>query len=49
MRKVKEVIDKSTPYRNLGATMIKAPIKATSEPKAVSTKGKEDLRAKGGK
>lgn len=49
MRKVKEVSDKSTPYRSLGSNMIKAPVKAPNEPKCAKTCGKEDLRAKGGK
>ena len=48
MRKVKETTDKSTPYRNLGSTMIKAPVKTQNEPKSCAIKAKEDLRAKGG-
>ena len=49
MRKVKEATDKSTPYRSLSSTMIKAPVKAVNDPKSTCTKGKEDLRTKGGR
>ena len=49
MKKANEALDKSTPYRNVGSTMIKAPVKAKNEPKAVSTKTSGDLRTRGGK
>ena len=49
MKKANESIDKSTPYRNLGAIMIKAPAKAKDQPQATVTKAKDDLRTRGGK
>ena len=49
MNKAKEVIDKSSPYRNLGSTAIKAPVKAASDLKSTVTKKAEDMRVKGGK
>ena len=49
MKKANEALDKSTPYRDLGSTMIKAPVKAKNEPKSVITKTNGDLRVKGGK
>ena len=49
MKKVKEAIDKSIPYRNLGSTVIKAPANTSSELKSTVTKKSEDMRVKGGK
>lgn len=49
MKKANESIDKSAPYRNLGSTMIKAPVKVENDPKSTVTKAKEDLRTKGGR
>ena len=49
MKKVKEAIDKSTPYRNLGSTVIKAPTNAAGDLKSTVTKKSEDMRVKGGK
>lgn len=45
----KNVIDKSTPYRNLGMGKISAPTKPENEPKSRVIKGEGDLRCKGGK
>lgn len=49
MKKYKEPIDKSSPYRTLGANMVKAPVKQTNEPKSGFIKSSDDLRCKGGK
>ncbi len=49
MKKTKEVTDKSTPYRTVGATMIKAPVKQTNEPVGNMIKSYGDLRVKGRK
>lgn len=49
MKKIKEVTDKSAPYRTVGATMIKAPAKQTNEPKGSMIKSYDDLRVKGRK
>ena len=49
MKKEKEAIDKSTPYRNLGSTAIKAPANTASGLKSTVTKKSEDMRVKGGK
>ena len=49
MKKVKEAIDKSAPYRNLGSTVIKAPGNTTGDLKSTVTKKSEDMRVKGGK
>ena len=49
MKKVKEAIDKSTPYRNLGSTVIKAPANTACGLKSTVTKKAEDMRVKGGK
>ena len=49
MKKAKEVIDNSTPYRNLGSTAIKAPVNRSGEIKSTVTKKSEDMRVKGSK
>ena len=47
MKKVKEIIDKSTPYRTLGVTRVTAPTKPQGEPKSTVTRAKGDLRTGG--